>query len=129
MNEINKTSTGTIDYISPSFSGKYIISIKLNKYISEVAGLRITNIDLVVKHYEGLKVPISSLKDVDLSQKKAKIIIVDANYAKIKDVSIIGYDSVFAIINNLKEKDKNGIGLYDVYVVKPGNIKEGQIIN
>lgn len=129
MNEINKTLIGIVNYISPSFSGKYIISIRLDKYISEVAGLRITNIDLIVRHYEGLRVPISSLKEVDLKQKKAKIVIVDANYATIKEVSIIGNDSEFAIIDNVNKKDKNSISLYDIFVVKPGNIKEGQIIN
>lgn len=131
INEINKVLNGKVDFISKSYGGKYIISFKLDQCISELASIRRTNIDLIIKKnsFSGFKIPINSLKEIDLIHKKAKIVIVDANYATIKDVAIIGNDNEYAIIDNINKKDKNGIGLYDIYVTKPGNIKEGQIIN
>jgi putative membrane fusion protein len=131
INDISKTLNGKVNFISKSYAGKYIVSINLDQYISEIAGLRRINVDLIIrkKPYEGFKIPLSCLKDINLKESKAKIIIVDANYAKIKDVKIIGTDSEFAIIDNPKSDDKRGINLYDIYVIRPGNIKEGQIIN
>lgn len=128
IGELNKTLRGSIDSVSENHSGKYLLSIKTDQNISDVARLRKINIDLVVKHFNGLKVPLSSLKEMDSNKQRAKIVIVDANYATIKEVSIVGRDSEFAIIESVS-KDKNSLCLYDIFVTKPGNIKEGQMIN
>ncbi len=128
MNEINRTVKGKIEYISGNKAGKHITAVKVSEGMSETAALRKTNIDIISRYYEGYKVPLSSLRDADYSSMSASIVLVRANCATIKPVKIVGRNDEFAIITDMEEKGKNNMGLYDVYVCKPGNIQEGQVI-
>lgn len=131
VNDISKIISGKVSYISKDYHGKHIISFVLDQYISEIASLRKSNVDLIIrkKSYSGFKIPLSSIKDLNYKEMSGKLVVVDANYAKILDIKILGYDNEFAIIDNIEKQDKKGLNLYDIYVAKPGNIKEGQIIN
>ncbi|RCX16818.1 putative membrane fusion protein [Anaerobacterium chartisolvens] len=128
MNEINKTVKGKIEYISANKEGKRIIAVKVSEGMSETAALRKTNIDIISRYYEGYKVPLSSLRDADYSSMTASIVLVKASCAVIRPVKIVGRNDDFAVITNIEEKSKSNMGLYDVYVCRPGNIQEGQAI-
>ncbi|MCX8131968.1 MAG: hypothetical protein N3I35_17950 [Clostridia bacterium] len=129
LNEVSKTVNGLVTYKSTEIQNRYIFAIRIDKGVSETSRLRKINTDIILRHYKGYRVPVSSLRDVDMKNMKAKIVINKSNYASVRDVTIKGTDEEFAIIANVDEKDKNSIGLYDIYVVRPGNIQEGQMIN
>ncbi|HHW30493.1 MAG TPA: hypothetical protein GXX20_02290 [Clostridiaceae bacterium] len=130
FNDIGKTvDTAYIYYKSEEIDGKCIVAIKVDRYANETSALRKINIDLIKEYNEGLKVPLKSLKNVDLESGKAYIVMVEANCAVTREVAIKGSNNDFAIIDNPEGSGKKYIGLYDTYVVNPINIEEGQIIN
>ncbi len=127
--DIDKEIRGTIEHMSEEENGKVVIVIGIDRCIDETAGMRKVNIDLIRNSYEGLKVPLRSLLDVDLDNKRAKIILVKANYATIRDVEIVAASGEYAIIKSADDSGGRGISLYDTYIINPQNIEEGQIIN
>lgn len=138
INDINKTVDASVEYKSDKIDGKYIIALKADKCAGELSSLRKINMDLIKRSYKGFKVPLNSLRDIDKANMKAKIVIVAANYAAIKDVAILGMNGDYAIIDNPVVKGKSdgqvvrsndGISLYNTYVTNPVNIQEGQLIN
>lgn len=129
VREIDKLVDGVVDYKSAEEDGKYIISIKVDRGTGEMSSLRKLYADIVRRSYQGLKVPLKSLRDISEDGTRAKIVLVVANAAKIMDVKIKGKDTEFAIIENIEEKANEGISLYSAYAVNPANIQEGQEIN
>lgn len=129
INQISKTVNGEVDFKSSELDGKCILSIKIDKGISETASLRKINVDLVKTSYKGLKVPLKSLLEINEETMTAKIILNKINYASIREVKIIGRNEDFAIIESLPEPAKGMVSLYDTYVLNPQNIQEGQMIN
>lgn len=124
INDINKEIYGKIVYISKIIDEKCIIALEIDRCISETTAFRKINVDLIRDSHEGLKVPLKSLIDVNLKEMKAKIVIVEANYARFRDVRIQGMNNEYAVISS----EDGSVSLYDTYVLNPGNIKEGQMI-
>lgn len=141
INDIGKTLDGKVYYMSSKINGKFVMAVEFNRGISETAGLRRVNVDLITRLYEGYKVPLSSLKDINLGEMTAKIMLVKAKYADERIVKIVGINDEFAIIESPDEKeirddmeesmemDLRGVSLYDIFILRPLNIKEGQYIN
>ncbi len=129
ISQLGKTINGTVDYKSNTEDGKFITAIKVDKGISETSGLRKINVDIIKNSYNGLKVPLKSLMEIDETEMKAKIVLSKGNYASIREVKIKGRDDEFAIIESLAQPGISGVSLYDTYVLNPLNIKEGQVIN
>lgn len=128
INEISKVVSGEIINISNDIDGKSVVSVKIDKIMSETAGLRKISIDLLKSSYTGLKVPLKSLIQFDELNMKAKIVLVKANYASIREIKITGKNQESAVIQSADDSD-NTISLYDTFVVNPENIKEGQLIS
>ncbi|HEX3029420.1 MAG TPA: HlyD family efflux transporter periplasmic adaptor subunit [Clostridia bacterium] len=128
INDIGKLVDGKVIYKSAGIQGKSIIAIETDQALSETAGMRKINVDLVLKSFEGYKVPISCLRKIKTGKGTAKIMLVKAGTSRIKEVRIVGKDSEYAIIENLDKLDRYGVKLYDYYVLDPRNIKEGQLI-
>lgn len=130
INDINKVINGVVYYKSIEENGKMILAVKIDKAVSETAGLRKVDIDLIKTSIAGLKIPLSSLRDINLKTMTAKIVLVKGNAATLCDVKIVGKNDDSAIIENIGAgKYKSGVGLYNIYVQNPGNIQEGQMIN
>jgi putative membrane fusion protein len=128
INDILQVVDASVEYKSEEMDGKYVLSVKCSKYGSEISNLRRINADLIKKSYSGLKVPVSSLKNIDKENKKADIVIVESNYATMKKVAIKGINQEYAIIDNYDPQQKDGVELYNTYITDPDNIKEGQMV-
>ncbi|HHW47038.1 MAG TPA: hypothetical protein GXX14_00260 [Clostridiaceae bacterium] len=128
INDIDREVKGIISYKSDEIEGMQIFAVKVDRYLDETTALRKINIDLIRKSSEGFRVPLKSLKDINIDEMTAKIAIVKANCAYIRDVKISVISDDYAIITNLDDTGKNGVSLYDTYIVNPKNIEEGQII-
>jgi putative membrane fusion protein len=128
INDIDKVVKGTVWYISDEIDSKIIVSFKVYSGISETAGLRKINVDIIRKSYEGLKVPIKSLTDIDWNNNTASIALVKANYITFRPVKIISKNDEYVVITGVDKSDKS-VSLYDTYVIHPVNIEEGQMIN
>lgn len=130
LNEIDKVIKGDVFYRSDDLDGKSILAIRVSNALSETAALRTVNIDLIKTKYEGFKVPLKSLINIDYSNNTAELGLVKANRARFIKVKITGTNEEFAIIENgdLKPEDYS-VNLYSSYIVNPINIEEGQTIN
>lgn len=128
INNINKEISGFVSFTSEQKDGRYIVSVRVDRCIGETSTYRRVNIDLIKESYEGLRVPLNSLTDVDLNNMKAKIVLVKANYASIREIKMLYVDGKYAIIGNPDGHYKGGVSLYDLYVVNAENIEEGQMI-
>ncbi|MFZ5988839.1 MAG: HlyD family efflux transporter periplasmic adaptor subunit [Bacillota bacterium] len=129
INDIDKVIDGIIAYKSKEIDGKYVVSVRVDKAMSETAGLRKINIDLIKSYYSGLRVPLKSLRNIDTLNMKAELALVRANRARYTPVKIIGKNNEFAIIDNMEISFKSGVSLYTSYIINPKNIEEGQIID
>ncbi len=132
LTENGKVLSGTVDYKSEEIDGRCLVAVTLNEALSETAGMRYANVDLIRKSYRGLKVPLKSLIKDPGDEETATIILVVANYTKFVKVRIIAEDGEFAIIDNIDDGSglQNAVtaDLYDTFVVNPENIEEGQLI-
>jgi putative membrane fusion protein len=129
INDINKVINGTVVHRSCQSGDKCAIVIRIDKFVNETSNLRSINVDLIKNSFKGLKIPVKSLIDIDEAGTKAKIVLVKANYASIREVGIVGRNGEFAIIKSQESNLNKGVNLYDTYVINPRNIEEGQLIN
>lgn len=129
IHDVSGETKAKIEYKSEKADDRYVIVVKLDRFMSETSDLRKVNVDVVINLHEGLKVPLKSLLNIDFKNRKAQIALVKSNCATIRDVVIKGWDDEFAIIENPEGNVKNSVSLYDTYIINPENIEEGQIIN
>ncbi len=127
INETGLSIDAKIIYSSNLINGKRIVAFKFDTGLNETVGLRRVNADIILSSYTGLKVPYSSLHDIDLKNMTASITLVKGHTATIKKVKIIGMNEDAVIIDNLE--GENSIALYNTYILNPNNIQEGQTID
>lgn len=126
INDTGFSIDSVIVYSSNVIDGKRIIAFKFDEGLNETVGLRRINADLILSSSSGLKVPHSSLQNIDKKNKTAEIVLVKGMIATIKKVHIVGMNDDAVIIENIK--GENSIKLYNTYILNPKNIQEGQII-
>ncbi len=127
INETGLSIDAKIIYSSNLINGKRVVAFKFDTGLNETVGLRRVNADIILSSYTGLKVPYSSLRDIDLKNMTATITLVKGHTATIKKVKIIGMNEDAVIIDNLE--GENSIALYNTYILNPNNIQEGQTID
>lgn len=128
INDFNLETNCSVAYKSEEMDGKIIIVVRVDRFISETSSHRKLNIDLVRNSHKGLKVPLKSMRDIDLNKMTAKIVLVKANCATIREVKIEGKNDEYAIISSLNDDYGKGVSLYDTFVINHENVEEGQII-
>ncbi|ABN52028.1 MAG TPA: hypothetical protein DEF39_05725 [Hungateiclostridium thermocellum] len=129
INDIGRVVDGTIAYKSNEMDGKFVIAVRTDKALSDTAGLRVINVDLIKSRYEGLIVPVKSLVNIDMNTMRAEIALVKARRATFVPVKIVGKNDNFAVIDNVEDYKDGGVSLYSSYIINPKNIEEGQVIN
>ncbi len=127
INDNGANIKASVFFSSNVMEGKRVVAFIYDAGLNETVGLRKANIDLVKSSYEGIKVPYSSLKNIDMENKTAEIVLVKNTSAVTRKVSIIGANSEAVIIDSIP--GENTIALYNTYVLNPKNIQEGQRIN
>lgn len=127
VNDTGLNIDAKIVYSSDLIDGKRIITFKFDKGLNETVGLRRVNADIILSDFTGLKVPKSSLRNIDTKNNTALLTIVKGHTAKIEKVRIIGMNEDAVIIDN--PDGENNIALYNTYILNPKNIQEGQTID
>ncbi len=128
--ETGIVADGQVTYISAlSEDGRKLLAVKTYEGLDASAALRKTAVDIIRSHYTGIKIPLKSLMDIDSRNGTAKIVMVEANYSKTREVVISGMNDEYAVIDNPPGTPAGkGISLYATYVVNPWNIQEGQLV-
>ena len=112
------------------FDDKSRVVVSFTRYTEKTVHLRHTRADLVVESVEGLKIPQRSLTNRNIFDNTADVYLVRANRAVKKRVKIIAEQDSFAIIDKLPDStDTSPVRIFDIYVVNPQNIEEGQVID
>jgi putative membrane fusion protein len=127
INDTGFSIKAVIVYSSNVIDGKRIIAFKFDAGLNETVGLRRINADLILSSSSGLKVPLSSLQNIDNKNKTAEIVLAKGMSATIRKVRIVGMNDDAAIIDNIE--GENLIPLYSTYVLNPKNVQKGQVIN
>ncbi len=128
INELGRLIRATVSHISEEREGQVLVILKSDHSLSECSGFRSINADIIIQQFEGYKIPISSLKNINQEEKKATVVLVRNGQAVNRDVRIVGSDGESAIIENWDKNQEGGIRLHDIYVIKPINVEEGQFI-
>lgn len=119
----------TVDSIEP-LDDKCKVVVSFNRFIEKTVQLRHAKADLVIESVEGLKIPQRSLANVNPYDNTADIFLVRFNRAVRKRVRIIAEQDTFVIIDNLSDTNETDpVRIFDIYVVNPQNIEEGQVID
>lgn len=128
IEELDDLIPGKVETVEP-MGDQCKIVISFDRMIEKTLHLRHTEADLVIESVEGLKVPVRSLTNRNTRDNTADIILVRFNRAVIKRVSVIAEQDNFAVIDTIKgSSETDPISVFDIYVVNPQNIEEGQVI-
>ncbi|MEN8905755.1 MAG: HlyD family efflux transporter periplasmic adaptor subunit [Clostridiales bacterium] len=127
IQDINKSTEASI-VKKIDEKNKTKVYLKITNLLSETCTLRKAELEIIVKPYNGYKVPIKSLIEFDKKGKKAKIMLIKSNYTELKDVKIVVYDNEYAIIENVEDDYEKTIGLYDKFIINPTGVSEGERI-
>ena len=97
--------------------------------VEETIHLRNVKADLIINSVKGLKIPTRSLTNINPNDNTADIILVRLNRAIYKRVKILAQQDSISIISVLPDsKETDPVRIFDLYVVNPQNISEGQVI-
>jgi len=118
----------TVESITPAGDKSRVI-FTITQMVEETIHLRNAKADLIINSIKGLKVPARSLTNINMYDNTADIILVRLNRAVIKRVKIIAQQDGIAIISALPDtKETDPVRVFDIFVVNPQNISEGQVI-
>lgn len=128
INDIGLETSGFIENINKPDSGRTVVVVRTSRGADILSAAREVNVDFISKNEEGLKVPLSCLRDISADSTKAGIMLIKYNVAAYRIVDIICRDEEYAIIRTPEDEQKKTVNLYDTYIINPDNIKEGDII-
>lgn len=113
-----------------SVDGKILVVGRMTQMIEQTMDSHAATGNLIIQSISGMKVPIKSLANENTVDQTADIVIVRMDKAMYKRVKIIGRQDAYAIIENLDPSDvEQSVNVFDVYIVDPKNIQEGQVID
>lgn len=119
----------TIEGFGESDGDRTVVVASLNKYIEQTMDRRAVTGNLVLQSVSGMKVPLESLTNINNVDQTADIIIVDMSKASYRRVRIAAKQDYYAIIENLEEAEEDElVNSFDLYIVDPRNVEEGQVI-
>jgi len=128
INDISMLVDGLVVSTTDGNDGRKAVVVSIDKGTEALSIYRQVNADIIKNFYEGLKVPLKSLVNYDKESNTAFLALSRNNRAVIKKVKIIACTNDSAIIDKMNSNEADGVNLYDLYVIDPMNIKEGQVI-
>ncbi|NLP00462.1 MAG: hypothetical protein GX386_09280 [Clostridiaceae bacterium] len=118
-----------LEKIGEENEGLQLFTAKMTKMIEKTMDYRGIKGNLVISSVTGMKVPQRSLFNLNTVDDTADIAIVEMDKAKFVRVKIVARQDSNAIIENIDTTDtENSVNIFDVFLVNPKNIVEGQVI-
>ncbi|MEN6314366.1 MAG: HlyD family efflux transporter periplasmic adaptor subunit [Clostridiaceae bacterium] len=128
INDIGMETSGYIVNINEPKDGKSVLVVRANRGADVLSSTRKVNVDFISRAKEGFKVPLRCLRDISSDGTAARIMLIRYKVATARTVEIICRDEEYAIIGTPEGEIENTVNLYDIYIINPDNIKEGDII-
>jgi hypothetical protein len=115
--------------ISELQNGKYVVIAHMNKEIEKTLDQTTISGKLMVLNLNGLKVPVRSLFNINSVDNTADIMVVKMGKTVIRRVVIVGSQNAYAIIENIENINaEEKVNVFDVFIINPSLVKEGQAI-
>lgn len=125
---IDERFSCTIESVQP-IGDKIRVIIAITRMVEKTIHYRNAKADLIINSIKGIKVPARSLANINKQDNTADIILVRLNRAVIKRVKILAQQDTIAIISALPDSNETDpIRVFDIFVVNPQNISEGQVV-
>lgn len=128
INDPYLETSGVISHIGGGDSGRIVVTVRISRGADILSDRRVVNVDFITKTEEGLKVPKKCLRDMTPDGKKARIMLVRYNVAVNRYVDILCSDDEYAIIRTPEDEYEKTVNLYNIYLINPDNIEEGDIV-
>jgi len=128
INSRDFETTGIITQIKNDENDRSLIIVKMSRGADVLSDLRVVAVDFITKTEEGLKVPLKCLRNISPDGTSAIIMLVKYNVATSRQVDILCSDNEYAIIKTPENELKKTVNLYDIYLINPDNVEEGDII-
>ena len=126
---LDQRSPVTIESIGEPVEGTYKMFARLTKYIDRTIDIRGFKGNLIVQNVSGMVVPLRSLFNVNSVDNTADLAVVEMDKAVFKRVKIIGQQDSYAIIENIDPtREEEHVNVFDIYLVNPKNVVEGQVV-
>ena len=127
---LNSRIPVVIEGFGESEGDRCVVVASMNRYIELTMDMRAVKGDLIVQSVTGMKVPVESLVNINPVDQTADIIVIDMSKARYRRVRILAKQDYYAIIENLPEAaEEELVNIFDLYIVDPRNIEEGQVID
>jgi len=118
-----------IENIGEKKDGLVPVTGRIDKYIEKIMNIRGFKGNLLLQNVTGMRVPLRSLFNINPVDNTADIAVVEMDKAVFRRVRIIGQQDTYAIIENLDPaNEKENVDVFDIYLINPKNITEGQVV-
>ncbi|HOL92229.1 MAG TPA: HlyD family efflux transporter periplasmic adaptor subunit, partial [Clostridiales bacterium] len=121
-------TSATIMSIGNADNDKVVVIVRMNRGLDVLSSKRVVDVDFITKTEEGLKVPLKCLRDITADGSRGRIMLVKSNIAVSRIVDIVCSDDEYAIIKTPEGEYERTVDLYNIYLINPDNIEEGEII-
>lgn len=102
---------------------KTALILKCNNMNSDLASLRVEDIEIRVKKYEGIKVPASALHVVD---GKKGVYALISSQVKFREASVV-YSNGDYLLLSYDADNKDGIHMYDKIILQGKDLEDGRV--
>jgi hypothetical protein len=107
-----------------------LFTARMSRLIETTMDHRAVKGNLVIKSVTGMKIPIRSLFNINEVDDTADLAVVKMNKVRFLRVQIVARQDNYAIIENIDTTDtENSVNIFDIYLVNPKNVVEGQVID
>jgi len=125
VSPVKEFENAEIIYKSEKSDNGTIYVFRVQKYLFDFIDRRVINIEVIQKYQEGLKIPVSCLKDYSKSRDYAYIALLDSGSIQLSKVRILASNDEYAVIEAYGDSDRS-VSLYSRYVRDPVNVGDGK---
>lgn len=105
--------------------------LETSSALASCVSKRSVEVDVILQHQEGMKVPLRCLSDWDEAKVTARIALVRANFVEYVYVNVLARNDEYAIISSKTKFDDDttqGVKYNDIFVVNHEKVKEGEVV-
>lgn len=128
INGVGLETAGYVTAINKGDNERSVVVVRMSRGADVLSSERVVDVDFITKTEEGLKVPVSSLRDITADGSGGRIMLIKYNVASNRIIDIVCRDEEYAIIRTPENEYKKTVSLYDTYIINPDHIEEGEII-
>ena len=109
INDKNLIINMTVGNITPDGTNS-VLTLNSDKGLSEMTVSRVTNIDVILKKVNGIKVPLKAITNENFMEQTGEIALIDSGHIKHVTVKMLLKKDGYAIIDNLTPESGSGPG-------------------